>query len=486
MPPALRLSLLLVLLSAPAEAGRPRVLDAGFRRGIAVDHGISAPSLPPETDDGPVLDRLRELKAAGLDHVRIELPMVDTLDIATRGADHRAVQFVDKILATGLNVIVVVGVGSETALPDGLHADRPDYLAEVTGNVGDITRELHGLVTRKYRKRPSAIRYQIENEINAAGLATTPFMNWRRGRRWWSLEFKARVLEALDRTVKQVDRDAVTVTNVSDLFWDSPDLLGLSASTGGLRGWLGRIASTLAWLPRRDRVAQREVAVLARHVDMVGVDLYPNYILPYRVTRLAGGVVRGIGRLVGRPNLSLDRLGGGVLGTSKPLRQYYGDRLRFWREASPVPIYVAETGTASSGLLHDPRSQAEFVRDAMRSPALRETSVTYFRLFDFVPGSRRAPQTGAGNLLYQKLDPNKMWEPVMGVTDASLGPKPVRRTLRERLSGKPAAISPAYQELLAALRAQTQGAREERSLGRSPRRTVSPTRRARAVRARPR
>jgi hypothetical protein len=346
-----------------------------MRLGISVDYGMSRPTAKRSAKSFPkLLGRLAELQKQGLDHVRFELPMRETEDIATR-ADHPAVQAIAAFRKLGLDVVPVVGVGSRKALPASLHVDDPDYVARVSKNVHDIAARLAPLGVRDY---------QIENELNVAGIATLPVMHWREGHRWWDLGFKRELIGALAYAVKTAAPNARVNHNFFDGMTDpTTTAFGRDPSwSTKLRG-VGRVAAALM---RPAPHLERALRELSPSLDEVGLDSYPDYVVPHTVARL--------------------------FGSADPER--FAKRVAAVGALTGKPIRIAETGYESrSPFGHGPAGQAAYVAEtsaaAQRSGAV---AYTYFRLADY---PRIAPRA--------TLDPNRLVEPYFGLLDGRLEPK---------------------------------------------------------------
>ncbi|MCC6746047.1 MAG: hypothetical protein IT371_00225 [Deltaproteobacteria bacterium] len=390
--------------ATPAPRAAEKGRSDGFRWGVSADWGIFAATT--RFAPGQQEAMIRRLKQLGVDHVRYELPMRETLDIA-RNPQHPALRAVRAFRRAGLDVIAVVGVGSSSALPKGLDAGAPDYIDRVAANVRDIARAL----------RPLGVRhFQVENELNSAGLTTLPGWGWRSGHTWWSWDFKEKLMRSLSHAVREQVPGAVLTTNFYDQFSDPVPLPADKRARAEahlltkLVRRSKRLTEQLFWLPatlllREDNMADA-IYRLSRFVDRVGVDYYPNYVLPIAVTN-AIGIPAGLAPL------------GGALGTGDPgglLKR----RVAFYRRVSGKPVTVAETGYESrSPLGHGRAGQAEFVdRVARAARASGAVGMTYFRLADPTHHAR-APL----------LTVNRWIEPYFGLLDQALQPKSTK-TLR--------------------------------------------------------
>jgi hypothetical protein len=357
-------------------------LAAPMRWGISVDYGMSRPTTRrPARTAARILSRLAELKRSGLDHVRVELPMRETEHIAN-DPDHPAVTFVRQLRALDLDVVAVVGVGSERALPASLKVSDPDYIAKVSRNVRDVAWRLSLLGVRDY---------QVENELNVAGLSTLPGLRWREGARWWDLGFKAELLTSLVRAVKSADPTARVNHNFYDGLSDpivSPWPSGRPSLLDRLRG-AARVAG--AFLSHADAF-HSALLTLSEPLDEVGLDRYPNYTLPIGVSRLFG------------------------LGGARAL----ADRVRYLGETTGKPVRIAETGYESrSPFGHGAEGQTRYVDEVARAAARSgAVAFTYFRLNDYAQPRARFT-----------LNLNRLVEPYFGLLDARLAPKEGRASL---------------------------------------------------------
>jgi hypothetical protein len=361
------------------------LLAAGsFAWGVAVDNGISKPSavMSPERL-AALVGRAKEL---GVDHVRIELPMRETLDIERQG--HPAVATVQAFLDAGLDVIAVVGVGSIEALPKDLKVEDPHYIERVAANVHAIAARLAPLGVRTF---------QVENELNMAGVGTD-LVSWRRGQKWWDPDFKAALLDSLARAVKAVDRRLTTSTNFSDNSWDPYDALRM-----------GRIRRLVRAFRAPRAEFERGLTELAPFVDRIGLDYYPHDLVP-----------RALGHLVGLPP-RVDAFTGLVGTRDAAARLQY--RVERYRKLTGKEVYIAESGYQTrSPTGHRSSGQARYVAElAEAARASGAVGLTYFRLADFRP----ARQGRLASLF--DFSRNSRVEPYFGLLDDKLREKPAAR-----------------------------------------------------------
>jgi hypothetical protein len=370
-------------LAAPAAAERA----PGFSHSISIDYGMNRPRLPEKPSR--LLGRLAELKRAGLRQVRLELSMNDTATIGHE-AGHPAVELVRKIRALDLDVMAVVGVGSRRALLAGVSVDAPGYIETVSENV----RAIAGRFAREGLK----VDYQVENELNVAGLSTLSIMRWRTGRRWWDGRFKRRLLGELARAVRESDPGARVHTNFFDGLSD-PMPAEIDASGSELKTLATAILGT-------EKNLANAVRNLSGPVDEVGIDLYTNYVLPLAVTDRLGALFDRVPALRS-------------LGTADPGARLAA-RVALYRQVTGKPVRIAEIGYPTrSPLGHDAGGQARFIRKIM--PAARASgavAMNWFRLFDY-DGRDDGPM--------RLLDPNRLIEPHFGLYDVNLDPKRGRR-----------------------------------------------------------
>lgn len=359
-----------------------------FQLGITVDHhGLpkDRPITPKELK--AITDRLIEL---GVDHVRFEITMRDSGDITTNPKNN-ALQVVTAIRNAGIDVVPVVGVGNIPSLPDGMSADDPDYLEKLLANVREVATVL----------KPLGIKnFQIENELNAAGLATLPTFGWRKGEKWWDPEFKVEVLSSLRAVVKEIVPEAKVHSNFHDLVSDPIPAVPDRPNDGPqIAGWSAEDLNRLTQAVLK-RSAYRDAALrlLAPHLDEVGVDFYPNYTLPHSVTSALGLPA------------SLTPLEG-ALGTREP-GKLLAKRVRHYARITNKSVRISETGYPSRrpGDSDDADGQIDYIRAITQGA--RDSGakgLTYFRLSD--------PPAKDGGIL-GALDPNVSTEPYFGLLDA--------------------------------------------------------------------
>jgi hypothetical protein len=342
--------------AAAPRAGAPQ----DFRWSVSLDFGMGSPEQVFPLHKLPkVIARLKEL---GVQAVRFELAQKDTQDIATN-PQNRALQIVRAVRAAGIDVTAVVGLGGNNALEPGFNADDPKYIEKISQNVRDIARTLGPLGVK---------HFQVENEINCAGLATLPVYNWRSGRRWWSDDFKVEVVKALSEAVRGEIADAVIYTNLHD---------GVTDPNGSV-----------------DEMLQR----FAPHIDQIGLDYYSNQIVPYAVSE--------------QMPKWLSQLTRGGLGTAD-LAEALKERVEHYQALTGKPVWISETGypTDHSFFPHTAAGQFRFAQEM--ADAARQSGAAgfnYFRLMD-------RDGTPPGGLA--KLAPNHGIEPYFGLLDAELNPK---------------------------------------------------------------
>jgi hypothetical protein len=351
-----------VISASPAvrpPPSRAKARDAEpFQWSLSVDFG-EADGLELE---GRIACTLAQLQTLGVKQVRYELTQNLTRDIATN-PDNRELRIVRALTQAGVDVLAVVGVGTRRALEPGLDADAPDYLERVTGNVRDVVRALTPL---------GVTRYQLENEVNAAGLATLPGYQWRDGRRWWDDDFKEEVLSALSQTVKQSNPDALVHTNLLD---------GLSDPSGSVDEMLERFTP---------------------YLDEIGFDFYSNQVLPYALTEHVPG--------------RLGRLFRGMLGTDD-IAALLKERVAHYEEVTGLPVRIAETGypTRHAVAGHTAAGQARFVEEVTEAAAESGAiGLGYYRLMD--------PEAVNPSFI-EGLNPNRGTEPFFGLVSADCEPK---------------------------------------------------------------
>ncbi|MHB8895255.1 MAG: hypothetical protein ACYC99_08800 [Candidatus Geothermincolia bacterium] len=157
---------------------------------------------------------------------------------------------IDSLAAAGIEPHIVLGAGNDfqlpvstagstcaRAVPDCIGKDR--YLSHVY---------LHARgVVRRYRDRVRI--WQLENELNVAG-ETMLLARWRTGRAWLDRGFRDALIEILCSAVREEDPRALTSHNFHT---DMRVLKGVYDWRMDVRRWL-------------------------KHVDVVGVDSYPNYL----------------------------------------------------------------------------------------------------------------------------------------------------------------------------------------------------------------
>lgn len=211
---------------------------AAFDWGIQVD--------PPDPS-ASISEFVDTLKSAGINAVRLGFPVKDTLGISS-DPDHPLLSFASELEKKGIRVYAIVGNGFQNSLPEGLSpgaiwdsSDQEVYTDFVASNVSAVTSALsaHGVS-----------RFQVENELNAAGFATLWPYQWRSGSAWWSAHFKQELIASLSTAVVEASPAAFVYTNFHDIATD----------------FLPAEVFSLWWSP---------------WIDSHGVDFYPNYFLPW-------------------------------------------------------------------------------------------------------------------------------------------------------------------------------------------------------------
>jgi hypothetical protein len=383
----------MILLSTLVLLGRPQRADASdrdFEWGISPEWGSA---LGRSFDYSPEWTEqlIKRLQRIGVDHVRIDLAMRHTEGIADH-PDHPALRFIRRLRQANLNVIAIVGMGTSRDLPEGMSADDPDYLERVTRNVHEVVTALAPL---------GVTRFQVENELNAAGLVTNEPWGWRRGQRWGDFNFKVHLMNSLARTTRSAAAAAgvpqVTLsTNFYDAFSD-PIVHGLPRPRPE---WLRKLGAF--W--NHDAKLATAIRVLSRPLDRVGIDFYPDYFVP-----------RPIARAIGLPASIAPW--GGVAGV-RSLSDLLTRRVREYQRLSQKTVYIAEAGYETSSpfspLFHNAREQARFitaVADAARKSGA--AGLTWFR-YDDPPAPPSQPFDFALN---------RSVEPFVGIYDAQAKPK---------------------------------------------------------------
>jgi hypothetical protein len=346
---------------------------------------------PPDTSPERLEPMIKRLRRMGIDHVRIDLPMRYTQDIATN-PNHPALEMVRRLRQGGLDIIAIVGMGTVNDLPKGMNADHPDYLPLVSKNVAEVVRAVAPL---------GVTRFQLENELNAAGLVTNHPWRWRRGRRWGDFDFKMKLMNTLAEVTRnaaaEVGQPTVTLsTNFYDSFSD-PIVHGKPKRVAE---WTRKLGAFF----HRNQKLEYAIRELSRPLDRVGVDFYPDYFIPGSVARL-----------VGLPASIAPW--GGVAGV-RDAGQLLIRRVHEYQRMSGKEVYVAETGYETSSpfspIFHTRRGQVRFISEiaaaAHRSGA---TGLTVFRYDD--------PPAKPARFLDFNL--NRSVEPFVGLYDAKARPK---------------------------------------------------------------
>jgi hypothetical protein len=166
---------------------------------------------------------------------------------SARWGDYDAM--IDKLIAGGINLFPVIGCGYIYFLP--FYKDKKSEKI-IPDNVGK--ENYLGLlylyaraVVRRYKKR---VKYwQIENELNVAG--ETVIWGWRKGVSWFNWKFLTEVLKTLNRAVKIEDPEAKTTMNFHTDVRVVP----------GIYDW------------------KRDIKRWVEHIDIIGIDAYPNYVI---------------------------------------------------------------------------------------------------------------------------------------------------------------------------------------------------------------
>jgi hypothetical protein len=393
-------------LTAPASTLPP---SDTFDWGVSIDFGMEYPTGVIPAEQIPTV--VANLKALKVEYVRFEIPMKESLDIlsadGTPNLNNEVFATIDAIRAAGIQIVPVIGVGGRKVLPDGLTVNDPKYIEKVSKNVSDIVAALsQDRIDPSGRQIKGVTTFQIENELNAAGLATLPIYGWRQGDKWFDPEFKKDLISSLENAARTANPEVpVTLySNFHDLISDPipavqvNPLLDFPLPNGWTTGQLQRLA--MAILNREENV-EKGVKNISPHIDKVGLDFYPNYVFPREVTEWLG--------------LPADfALAGGALGTSE-VGELLKQRVARYREITGKDVLVAETGYPSSAPSgHNQFGQAAFAKEI--AEAARESGavgLTYFRFHDPKP---REDGTNP-------LDPKVTTEPYFGLLDANLRAK---------------------------------------------------------------
>lgn len=211
-----------------------------------------------------VTEELVESYAAGGQGIQWQLydRMIDSL-VAARIEPHI-------VVAAGYDFQIPVstaGAKCARAVPDCVGRDR--YICQAY---------LHARAcVRRYRGRVHI--WQLENELNAAG-ETMLLARWRSGRAWLDRGFKDALIEALCRAVREEDPSALTSHNFHT---DMRLIKGYYDWREDVRRWL-------------------------RHLDIVGVDAYPNYLagVPQRGRAVGEKVAQAARVAQGKPVMVLE------------------------------------------------------------------------------------------------------------------------------------------------------------------------------------
>ena len=190
-------------------------------------------------------------------------------------------RLIDPLVAHGIRPVAVVGLGYNGALPK--HVGRtanPNVLGRAN-YLGRIYLYARATV-RRYKDRVSI--WQIENELNEAPLTT--LYGWRspssltRGCLWRDFGFLAELLATLADAVRAEAPGALTMLNFHT---DIHDNIHRRLWVPGLRKAVGThtwLVATLVW---------------QEHLDIIGIDAYPNY---YTADPVYGGdIEERIGRI---------------------------------------------------------------------------------------------------------------------------------------------------------------------------------------------
>jgi len=251
---------------------------------------------------GDVTEELVEEYAAGRAGIEWELTdtMVDAL-VAAGIEPHL-------VIAAGYDFEVPVSSGpppSARAVPDCIGKER--YIAQAY---------LHtrGAV-RRYRQKVHL--WQLENELNVAA-ETMLLARWRSGRAWLDRGFLDALIEALALAVREEDESALRSHNFHT------DMRVLK----GVYDWRDDVSR---WL---------------EHIDIVGVDSYPNYLVgtPPRGASVGRRVAEAVRIAGGRPVMVME---------------------------SGYPVKPSVRGMSEA-------RQAEFVRDAVASAVSEGAAGFYY------------------------------------------------------------------------------------------------------------
>jgi hypothetical protein len=373
---------------APQPAARiaappPGVRSRDFGWGVTIDIGRARIVSPDRL--AKIIERLKDL---GVEYVRLEIPMNLAMDFAAN-PNNPVRKSIESILKAGIDVVPILGVGSKDVLPAGLTVDSPDYVHRLATHVREVVRTLTPL---------GVSQFQIENELNAAGMATMPPYGWRSGARWWDPDFKVELLSALRWAVKVENPDATVYSNFHDQVSDPiPAIPQLASGQLDALNLPVQTASMLAGGLLRGTFLDEALKRFAPHLDRIGLDFYPNYVLPRSITAPLG--------------LPAEFSGADTLGTRAP-GEKLKQRVKHYQELTGKPVVIAESGyPSSSPLRHDASEQARFAEEM--TAAARDSGAvgfTYFRLSD-----PPRPASGVG--------PNESVEPFFGLLDHDLQPK---------------------------------------------------------------
>lgn len=158
---------------------------------------------------------------------------------------------IDRLVSAGITPHVVLAAGYDFELPVSTEGRT---CARATPDCAGLDRYLgqaylHArAVVRRYKGRVNV--WQLENELNVAG-ETMLLARWRSSRSWFDRGFQDALMGALSAAVREEDPGALTSHN-------------FHTDIRLVRGAYHWTDDVLRW---------------SRHIDIVGIDTFPNYLI---------------------------------------------------------------------------------------------------------------------------------------------------------------------------------------------------------------
>ena len=268
---------------------------------------------------------------AGLNTIRYELPWRMAQDITDK--QNVLYRQIKHITDAGLSVIPILANGFCHWLPDDISpgslydtTTQQQYIKQASQHVMTCTNVLNDL---------GVTIYQVENELNAAGMARMPPYSWRKGSAWHRESFKTELIKTLCDTVRTAAPSAILYTNFHNRISDPPHRLKHYMTT---------------WM---------------KHFDWAGLDFYQEidfFKFDWNDALL------------------------------KHITNY-----KKWSDGKPV--FISETGYPSQGYGHNIKRQSQFVQQIIPLAKKHAIGMIYLHLIDRIREEQvPSKQTGLNRL----------------------------------------------------------------------------------------